>query len=35
MMSEDAQVDVLAKDNDVVSRSDLANNEYSERTRGS
>ena len=28
MMSEDAQVGVLAKDNDVVSRSDLANNEY-------
>ncbi|MCV2393300.1 sugar ABC transporter substrate-binding protein [Actinotalea sp. M2MS4P-6] len=29
MMSEDAQVGVLAKDNDVVSRSDLAENEYS------
>jgi multiple sugar transport system substrate-binding protein len=28
MMSEDAQVGVLAKDNDAVSRSDLANNEY-------
>ncbi|WP_426592177.1 ABC transporter substrate-binding protein [Cellulomonas sp. McL0617] len=28
MMSEDAQVGVLAKDNDVVSRSDLANNKY-------
>jgi len=28
MMSEKAQVQVLAKDNDVVSRSDLANNEY-------
>jgi multiple sugar transport system substrate-binding protein len=28
MMSEDAQVGVLAKDNDVVSRSDLANNQY-------
>lgn len=28
MMSEDAQVGVLAKDNDVVSRSDFANNEY-------
>jgi len=28
MMSEDAQVGVLAKDNDVVSRSDLADNEY-------
>ena len=28
MMSEDAQVEVLAKNNDVVSRSDLANNEY-------
>src|SRR6478735_471709 len=31
LMSEDAQVDVLAKDNDVVSRSDLATNEYSEK----
>lgn len=31
MMSEDAQVGVLAKDNDVVSRSDLANNQYSEK----
>ncbi|MCC6496211.1 MAG: sugar ABC transporter substrate-binding protein [Propionibacteriaceae bacterium] len=29
MMSEDAQVGVLAKNNDAVSRSDLANNEYS------
>jgi multiple sugar transport system substrate-binding protein len=29
MMSEDAQVEVLAKDNDVVSRADLANNKYS------
>jgi multiple sugar transport system substrate-binding protein len=29
MMSEDAQVGVLAKDNDVVSRGDLANNQYS------
>jgi multiple sugar transport system substrate-binding protein len=28
MMSEDAQVEVLAKNNDVVSRSDLANNKY-------
>jgi len=28
MMSEDAQVGVLAKDNDAVSRADLANNEY-------
>jgi multiple sugar transport system substrate-binding protein len=28
MMSEDAQVGVLAKDKDVVSRSDLANNQY-------
>ena len=28
MMSEKAQVDVLAKDNDVVSRSDLADNAY-------
>jgi multiple sugar transport system substrate-binding protein len=31
LMSEDAQVDVLAKDNDVVSRSDLAENEYSSK----
>jgi multiple sugar transport system substrate-binding protein len=31
MMSEDAQVGVLAKDNDVVSRSDLANNQYSQK----
>jgi len=28
MMSEDAQVEVLAKDADVVSRADLANNKY-------
>ena len=28
-MSEDAQVGVLAKDNDVVSRTDLASNQYS------
>ncbi|MDR0283590.1 MAG: sugar ABC transporter substrate-binding protein [Propionibacteriaceae bacterium] len=28
MMSDAAQVEVLAKDNDVVSRSDLANNKY-------
>jgi multiple sugar transport system substrate-binding protein len=28
LMSEKAQVDVLAKDNDVVSRSDLADNQY-------
>lgn len=28
MMSEDAQVGVLAKNNDVVSRGDFANNEY-------
>jgi multiple sugar transport system substrate-binding protein len=28
LMSEDAQVGVLAKDNDVVSRGDLANNRY-------
>lgn len=28
LMSEDAQVGVLAKDKDVVSRSDLANNQY-------
>ncbi|MRG59445.1 extracellular solute-binding protein [Agromyces sp. CFH 90414] len=31
MMSEDAQVGVLAKNNDVVSRADLATNEYSEQ----
>jgi len=31
LMSEDAQVQVLAKDNDVVSRSDLADNEYSQK----
>ncbi|WP_395245444.1 ABC transporter substrate-binding protein [Agromyces sp. MMS24-K17] len=31
LMSEDAQVGVLAKDNDVVSRSDLADNEYSQK----
>jgi len=31
LMSEDAQVGVLAKNNDVVSRSDLANNEYSSK----
>ncbi|HEY4152977.1 MAG TPA: sugar ABC transporter substrate-binding protein [Pseudolysinimonas sp.] len=29
MMSKDAQVNVLAKDGDVVSRSDLADNQYS------
>ncbi len=29
MMSEKAQVDVLAKDKDIVSRSDLAENKYS------
>lgn len=29
LMSEDAQVQVLAKNNDVVSRGDLATNEYS------
>ncbi|WP_084106590.1 sugar ABC transporter substrate-binding protein [Demequina sp. NBRC 110056] len=28
LMSEEAQVEVLAKNNDVVSRSDFANNEY-------
>jgi multiple sugar transport system substrate-binding protein len=28
LMSEDAQVEVLAKNNDVVSRSDLADNKY-------
>ncbi len=31
MMSEDAQVGVLAKDNDAVSRGDLANNEYASK----
>jgi len=31
MMSEKAQVGVLAKDSDVVSRSDLANNQYSSK----
>lgn len=31
MMSEEAQVGVLAKDNTATSRSDLANNEYSEK----
>jgi multiple sugar transport system substrate-binding protein len=31
MMSEDAQVGVLAKDSDVVSRSDLAENQYSSK----
>ena len=31
MMSEDAQVEVLAKNNDVVSRSDLADNEYAQK----
>lgn len=31
MMSEKAQVQVLAKDNDVVSRSDLANNQYASK----
>jgi multiple sugar transport system substrate-binding protein len=31
LMSEKAQVDVLAKDNDVVSRGDLANNTYSSK----
>lgn len=31
MMSEEAQVQVLAKNNDVVSRADLAVNEYSEQ----
>ena len=30
MMSEEAQVGVLAKNNDVVSRADFANNEYSQ-----
>lgn len=31
MMSEDAQVEVLAKNNDVVSRSDLSSNKYSDK----
>jgi multiple sugar transport system substrate-binding protein len=31
MMSEDAQVGVLARDNDVVSRSDFANNQYASK----
>ena len=31
MMSEEAQVGVLAKNKDVVSRSDLANNEFSDQ----
>jgi multiple sugar transport system substrate-binding protein len=31
MMSEEAQVGVLAKNKDVVSRSDLSNNEYSDK----
>ncbi len=31
MMSEEAQVEVLAQNNDVVSRADLASNEYSEK----
>ncbi|WP_308466775.1 ABC transporter substrate-binding protein [Rathayibacter soli] len=31
MMSEDAQVGVLAKDSDVVSRSDLSSNQYSSK----
>jgi multiple sugar transport system substrate-binding protein len=31
LMSEDAQVGVLAKDGDVTSRGDLASNEYSEK----
>jgi len=31
LMSEDAQVGVLAKNNDVVSRSDLADNEFSSK----
>jgi multiple sugar transport system substrate-binding protein len=30
MMSEDAQVGVLAKNHDVVSRADLSSNEYSD-----
>lgn len=31
LMSEEAQVQVLAQNNDVVSRADLADNEYSEK----
>jgi multiple sugar transport system substrate-binding protein len=31
MMSEEAQVGVLAQNKDVVSRADLANNEFSEQ----
>ena len=31
LMSEDAQVEVLAKDSDVVSRSDLSSNSYSDK----
>src|SRR6187431_17757 len=31
MMSEDAQVEVLAKNNDVVSRADLSSNQYSDK----
>jgi multiple sugar transport system substrate-binding protein len=31
MMSEDAQVGVLAKDDDAVSRADLADNEYAQK----
>jgi multiple sugar transport system substrate-binding protein len=31
MMSEDAQVEVLAKNNDVVSRADLSSNKYSDK----
>jgi len=31
LMSEDAQVGVLAKDNDVVSRADFADNEYASK----
>jgi multiple sugar transport system substrate-binding protein len=31
LMSEDAQVEVLAKNSDVVSRSDLSSNQYSDK----
>ena len=34
-MAEEAQVDVLAKTNSTVARTDLAANKYSTRTRGS
>jgi multiple sugar transport system substrate-binding protein len=34
-LSDEAQVEVLAKNKDVVARTDLATNKYSRRTRGS